>query len=90
MGIFSGINLFYNSLPVVGCLSVPSVIFWTKVPNLQGLLGRVCQVTFSMAPRYLFNILCFVHYFQNGRYLPDLETFLAHRATLPLVEIEPV
>ena len=26
---------------IVGCLSVPSVIFWTKVPNLQGLLGRV-------------------------------------------------
>ena len=27
---------------LVGCLRVPSVIFWTKVPNLQGLLGRVC------------------------------------------------
>ena len=34
--------LFQVNTVVVGCLSVPSVIFWTKVPNLQGLLGRVC------------------------------------------------
>ena len=79
---------WYNPLfGIVGCLSVPSVIFWTKVPNLQGLVERVCQAIFSMAPRYLFTLLCFVHCFQNGRYLPGLEPCLTHRATLPPVEI---
>ena len=36
----SSVWIYFPQL--VGCLSVPSVIFWTKVPNLQGLLGRVC------------------------------------------------
>ena len=36
-------------------------------------------------------VLCFVHYFQNGRYLlPGPEPCLAHRATLPPVEMLPV
>ena len=34
-----------------------------------------------MAPRYLFTILCFVHYF-HGRSMPGLEPCLEHRATL--------
>ena len=36
----------------------------------------------------IFSLFCvFVHYFQNRSYLPGLEPCLAHRATLPPVEI---
>ena len=63
---------------IVGSLSAKngkSVIFRTKVPNLQGWLGRVWEAIFLMAPRWHFIILCFVHHFQNGGYLPCLEPF---------------
>ena len=83
----NAVMIITKNIHLVDCLSVPSVIFWTKVPNLQGLLGRAFKQYFQWLQDIfsLSCVLCII--FQNGRYLPGLEPCLAHSATLPPVEI---
>ena len=50
-------------LCLLGSLSVPSVTFCTKAPNLQRWFGRVQRAIGSMFSRELVIISCFVHHF---------------------------
>ena len=39
----------------------------------EARFGRVWEAIILMAPRWLYIILCFVHHFQYGHFLPGLD-----------------